>query len=460
LRGRDVVVAGEEYAARERARGFELSVAPLLRFCAHVESDDAWRLTVSHCHAVTEGWTLNTFLMELLDVYGQLRDGGEVAPYAAPSVRYADYIAAELTSLASADDRAFWQDVVGTHTPLRLPAAWADTDGDNTDRYWVQAPFGDLEDGLQRLAERAGASLKSVLLAAHLKVLSTVTTEDAFHTGVVYHGRLEAPDAERVLGMHLNTLPFPATRPTGTWQELVQRVFAQETEIWAHRRYPLPAIQRDSGETQRLITTLFDHQNFHQVDTDVVDTASTQDAGGNEFALSAIAAAGNINLGSTTQIVSRADMRRLASMYRRVLEAMAADPGGDAGAVYLPEGEEERLLGEWGATVEVPVGRRVHEVFAEQAARTPDHTAVTCGDQHLTYAELDARANRIAHHLISLGAGPETLVGLSLERGIDLIPSLLGVLKSGAAYLPLDPANPDERLATILEDAAAPILVT
>ncbi|WP_345017459.1 amino acid adenylation domain-containing protein, partial [Streptomyces shaanxiensis] len=462
LRGRDVAAAGEEFAARERARGFDLGAAPLMRICAHVESDDAWRLTVSHCHAVTEGWTLNTFLMELLDVYEQLADGGEVvASYEAPSVRYADYIAAELASLDSEDDRAFWQNVVGSHTALRLPTTWADANGDNGDRYWVQAPFGDLEDGLQQLAERAGASLKSVLLAAHLKVLSMLTAEEAFHTGVVYHGRLEAPDAERVLGMHLNTLPFPATRPSsGTWLAFVEKVFAQEADIWAHRRYPLPAIQRDSGETQRLVTTLFDHQNFHQVDTDVVDTASTQDAGGNEFALSAIAAGGNINLGSTTQVISREDMRRLASMYRRVLEAMAADPDGDAGAVYLPEGEQERLLGEWCATVELPVGRRVHEAFAEQAARTPDHTAVTCGDHRLTYAELDARANRLAHHLIGLGAGPDTLVGLSLERGIDLIPSLLGVLKSGAAYLPLDPANPDERLATILEDAAAPILVT
>ncbi|MGN9763518.1 non-ribosomal peptide synthetase, partial [Streptomyces sp. SD31] len=460
LRGRDVVVAGEEYAARERARGFELSAAPLLRFCAHVESDDAWRLTVSHCHAVTEGWTLNTFLMELLDVYGQLKDGGEVAPYAAPSVRYADYIAAELASLASADDRSFWQDVVGTHTPLRLPAAWADTDGTPEDFHWAQAPYADLEDSLQRLAERAGASLKSVLLAAHLKVLSTVTTEDAFHTGVVYHGRLEAPDAERVLGMHLNTLPFPATRPTGTWQELVQRVFAQETDIWAHRRYPLPAIQRDSGETQRLITTLFDHQNFHQVDRDAVDVDGGLGDGTNEFELSVVASGGRITLGAGTHVFGRDTLRRLADRYRRVLEAMAADPHGDAGDPCLPEEELTRLLVDWNTTVEVPVHHRVPDVFATHVAATPDAVAVTCGDLHLTYAELDERANRLAHHLIGLGAGPGTLVGVSLERDIDLIPTLLGVLKSGAAYLPLDPTNPVDRLAYVLDDAGAPLLIT
>ncbi|MGN9763516.1 amino acid adenylation domain-containing protein, partial [Streptomyces sp. SD31] len=451
---------GREFVIRERSEPFDLTTAPLLRFAVHMESDTAWRLTLSHCHAVTDGWTVNSLLTEVLDTYRRIQDGGATTDPAPLAVRYADFIAAELTALASADTRAFWSDVVAHAAPTVLPANWAAQDGSSAERHWTRVPFADLEPGLRHLATRAGASLKSVLLAAHLKVLSTLTTEDAFHTGVVYHGRLEAPDAERVLGMHLNTLPFPATRPSGTWLDLIEHVFAQEADIWAHRRYPLPVIQRDSGAGDRLLTILFDFQDFHQVDTEAVDVDANLGDGVNEFALSAIASGGHLNLGTTTDVVSRENVRRLASMYRRVLEAMAADPGGDAGAVYLPEGEEERLLGEWGATVEVPVGGRVHEVFAEQAARTPQRTAVVCGDLRLSYAEVDERANRLAHHLRELGAGPETLVGLSLERGIDLIPSLLGVLKSGAAYLPLDPANPDERLATILEDAAAPILVT
>ncbi|MEU4733435.1 condensation domain-containing protein, partial [Streptomyces sp. NPDC023588] len=400
LRGLDAAEQqriGAEFAEQERARGFELDSAPLLRIRAHIESDAAWRLTVSHCHAMTEGWTLNTLLMELVECYRHLRDGGELPAYEAPSVRYADFIAAELTALADEETQSFWQDVVSGHAPMRLPDTWADTNGSSEDRYWVQVPFGDLEQGLQRLAARAKTSLKSVLLAAHLKVLSMLSTEDAFHTGIVHHGRLEAPDADRVLGMHLNTLPFPATRASGTWATLVERVYAQETDLWAHRRYPLPAIQRASGETQRLIDTLFDHQNFHQVDTTVVDTASNQDAGGNEFALSAIAAGANINLGTTTNIVSRPNMTRLASMYRLVLEAMAADPDGDAGAAHLPAEELAKLLGEWGGVVEVPVERCVHEAFAEQAALTPGSVAVVCGDVSLTYAEVNERANRLAH---------------------------------------------------------------
>ncbi|MGN9763519.1 amino acid adenylation domain-containing protein, partial [Streptomyces sp. SD31] len=451
---------GRAYADEDRAAGFDLDSAPLLRIGVQLESDTAWRLTLSHCHAATEGWSYHSLLMEILDCYRDLRDGREPAAFEAPAVRYADFVAAELASLAGEDDRAFWQDVVRGHAPLTLPDTWADEDGGAVDHHRVYVPFADLAEGLGRLAARARTSLKSVLLAAHLKVLSTVTTEDAFHTGVVYHGRLEAPDAERVLGMHLNTLPFPADRPSGTWRELVERVYARETDIWAHRRYPLPAIQRDTGEAQRLISVLFEHQNFHQVDRDAVDMDAGLNSSPNEFALSVVSADGRFNLGTSTDVLGRDALRRLGDLYRRVLEAMAADPDGDATVVPLPQDELTRLLVDWNTADEQPVEPSVHEAFAAQAARTPDRTAVTCGDRHLTYAELDARANRLAHRLRDLGAGRGTVVAVLLDRDLDLMPTLLGVLKSGAAYVPLDPHNPDDRLVHILTDARAGILVS
>ncbi|MEV7022685.1 amino acid adenylation domain-containing protein, partial [Kitasatospora sp. NPDC093558] len=465
--------ARREFADSELAAGFELTTAPLMRIHALLEEESAWRLTVSHTHAITDGWTVNTLMMELATAYRLLRDGSELPGHPAPSVRYADYIAAELASLAKEEDRAFWQRITSGRAPLQLPDSWADETGSSTERCWQHVPFADLEAGLRRLAVRAKASLKSVLLAAHLKVLSSLTAEDVFHTGVVYHGRLEAPDAERVLGMHLNTVPFPATRPAGSWRQLVEQVYAREASIWAHRRYPLPAIQRDAGTTQRLVTTLFDHQNFHQVDAETVDTAAGLNEGGNEFALSAIAANGRITLGTTTAVISRTDLERLASMYRSVLEAMATDPEGSATTAHLPAGETERLLTAWtahtetGATEETgsteetgPTHRTIHEAFEAQVARTPHRTAISSGSRSLTYTEVNERANQLAHHLRTLGAGPETLVGLCLERDLDLIPTLLGILKSGAAYLPLDPINPDDRLGYLTTDARAGIVIT
>ncbi|MFF7591974.1 amino acid adenylation domain-containing protein, partial [Kitasatospora purpeofusca] len=456
----------EAYVTAERAAGFELTAAPLLRIAVHVEGEDAWRLTASHLHAVTDGWTLNSLLMELLEVYRAVRDGREPAAHEPPAVRYADYVAAELASLADPADQDFWLRVVDEHSPLTLPAAWAGEPADIAERHGTRVPYGDLEEGLRRLAAGARTSLKSVLLAAHLKVLGGLTTEESFHTGVVHHGRLEAPGADRVLGMHLNTLPFPADRGARTWHELVERVYRQEAEVWSHRRYPLPAIQRatgaaaGSGGSGRLITVLFDHQNFHQVDTGAVDVDAGLGDGATEFPLTAVAGGGWLTLNTTTGVLGREELARLAAMYRSVLEAMAADPFGDAVAVHLPAGERERLLALGTATAHRPVRGTLHEAFAAQAARTPDAVALTGGGTELTYRELNERANRLAHRLVALGAGPDAVVGVSLERDEDLVPTLLGVLKSGAAYLPLDPANPVERLGYMLADARSPILVS
>ncbi|WP_037821145.1 non-ribosomal peptide synthetase, partial [Streptomyces sp. NRRL B-3229] len=448
-----------EYATAERAGWFELTDAPLLRVAVHLESDEAWRVTFSHCHAVTDGWTVNSLLVELLDVYRALREGRDLPGYEAPAVRYADFVAAEQLSLADSGDQEFWQGVVGGYAPLTLPGAWASDESPGRPVH-VRVPFADLEEGLRRLAGEAKTSLKSVLLAAHLRVLGMLTAEDAFHTGVVYHGRLEAPGADRVLGMHLNTLPFPSAKGAGTWRELVQQVYRQETEIWSRRRYPLPAIRRAAGAGGELLSVLFDYQNFHQRDRDTEAVDNGLRDGGNEFALTAIARDGAFNLNASSTVLGEESLDRLGGMYRAVLESMAADADGDARGSFLSGTERALLLGDWNAAVELPVDSCVHEIFGEQAARTPDAVALTFEDARLTYRELDERANRIAHHLIASGAGPETIVGVSLERGLDVIPVLLGVLKSGAAYLPLDPVNPAERLAYMLADAGASLLVS
>ncbi|MFJ8432086.1 amino acid adenylation domain-containing protein [Kitasatospora sp. NPDC094019] len=451
--------SAREFVESEHRAGFDMTAAPLLRFTVHVEADDAWRLTVGYQHAVADGWSLNSLLMELLDCYRSLRDGGEPAAHAEPSVRFADFIAAEQSSLTDPGDQSFWQDVLDRHAPAAVPASWADPSAE-VRNHGVRVPYGDLEEGLRSLAASARTSLKSVFLAAHLNVLSMLSMEESFHTGVVYHGRLEAPGADRVLGMHLNTLPFPASRGARTWRELVEGVYRQETEIWAHRRYPLPAIQRAAGNSRELLTILFEYLDFHQVDTDTVDVSATMGDGSNEFALTAIASGGAFSLLSSTEVVSGENLGRLGGMYRSVLEAMAGDPDGAADVVFLSDAERSLLDG-WasGGSVERPAGT-VLELFEAQAVAMPEAVAVVAGDVRLSYREVEERANQVAHHLIAAGAVADSLVGVCLERGPELVPVLLGIWKAGAAYLPLDPTLPAERRAFILDDTQARILVT
>ncbi|MEU0076254.1 amino acid adenylation domain-containing protein, partial [Streptomyces sp. NPDC006332] len=448
------------FVATERRQVFDLTAAPLLRVSAHLESDEAWWLGLTESHVLLEGWSVNSLYSELLEVYGSLRDGARPEPHQAPPVRFADAIAAELRALESKEDRAYWRDVVTEHTKFVLPAGWHGDLSAPAEPVGTAFRLNDLEPGLRALASAAQASMKSVLLAAHLKVMSQLTDEDAFHTGVVHHTRPEAPGADRVLGMHLNTLPFPADRSARTWRELVQQVFAREMANWSHRHFPMPAIQRETGSGSRLVDVFFNYLDFHQVDGELVDESAEMGENPNEFSLAVTAISGVLGVRGDSHVISHANIERLVAMYRAVLESMAADAEGDARAVYLPAGERETVLGAVPSDPSAAVERCVHEIFAERAAATPDAVAVIAGDVELTYAELDARANRLAHHLRDLGVGPESLVGVCLERGPDLMPTLLGVLKAGAGYLPLDPANPAERLGFVLADAGARVVVT
>ncbi|MFE7389852.1 amino acid adenylation domain-containing protein [Streptomyces sp. NPDC057582] len=453
--------AVEAYAASERAAVFDITRAPLMRIGALLETDRSWRLTFTQCHAITEGWTFHSLVMEILDTYRTLRDGNRPATVEPPAVRYADFIAAEQRALQSADDRAYWHDLVARHPKFTLPAAWADTTVPRAD-YQIHVPHRDLEPGLRALAAEAGVSLKSVLHAAHLKVMSMLTDEPTFFTGLVYSARPELEGADRVYGMQLNSLPFPFERTAATWRELVRQTFDREVEQWQYRRYPMPAIQREAGDGQRLIDVLFTFQDFDQMDTDLIDTDAGEGDDSTEFALGVPTTPGYFTLRTHTHALSRHHADRLAGMYRAVLEAMVADSDGDARATCLPPGERELLLDTWnGAPLTLAAGDGcVHEVFESWAARTPEAIAVSHGDERLSYAEVNTRANRLAHQLRALGAGPESVVGVLLEPDIDLLPALLGVMKSGAAYLPLDPTQPTGRLAYMLSDAGGPLVVT
>ncbi|MFF8732881.1 condensation domain-containing protein, partial [Streptomyces sp. NPDC015171] len=360
--------AVREFSARERADLFDLERAPLLRMTAHVE-DDGWRLGLTVCHAITEGWSHRALLMELLDEYRRVRDGGEPSEAPTPPVRYADFVAAELRSLESEPDRAYWRQVTSGYARFSLPSAWA---GDRTaerERYRVAVQLGPYESGLRALAARARVSVKSVLLAAHLKVLSLLTEESRFHSGLVFSARPEAPGADRVYGMYLNTLPFAFDVDRDrTWEELVREVFAHEAGMWEHRRHPMPAIQHDAG-VERLLDVRFSYQDFDHVDTERVDLADSSGEGATEFDLAVSAVSGYLLMATHTHALSRENADRLTALYAAVLAAMTVDPVGDARVVPLPAEELERQLVTWNDTAHEAETASVLQLFEAQAAR-------------------------------------------------------------------------------------------
>ncbi|MEV7770213.1 amino acid adenylation domain-containing protein [Kitasatospora sp. NPDC086791] len=453
----------EEFTTRTRRTPFDIGRAPMLRFHVHQTADDRWTFSFIECHAILDGWSHHSLIDEVMRDYRAIRDGRAPADDAGQrhTVRYADHVALERRSLAGTEDRAFWQQRVADFERVVLPPSWAADPAAGERPYQVTVPFHDLEPALRELAAAGGVPLKSVLFAAHLKAMAVISGSRRFHSGLVFNGRLETEGGELVRGMHLNTVPLGVELTGGTWRELVGQVFAAEVAAWPHRRFPLPEMQRAWGDGTPLVEVSFTYLDFHVLDDRRIESGKVVDVSPNEFALDASTFPGVFVLYGRPERISRANGERLAGLYRRILEAMAADPLGDSGIDALAA-EERELLDRFatGPGTVVP-DACVHELFERQAARTPHAAALHRADgSTVDYAELNARANRIARRLRGLGVGPESKVGVLLRRGPDLVAALLAVLKAGAAYLPLDPAHPARRLAGVLTETGAAAVLT
>ncbi|MET8123978.1 condensation domain-containing protein, partial [Micromonospora sp. NPDC005291] len=330
------------YVDAERARPFDAEhPAPLLRVSAHVGTNGGWWLTVAISHLVTGGWDLNTLLAELLSCYERRCVG--MAPEAPEpiAVRYADFVAGERAALASADDEAYWRKIISDHARFTPPTGWGEKSATPGTVLRHRISYQDLDPRIRALASALEVSPKAVLHAAHLKVMSQLTDERRFHTGLVCDARPEVRGAERVHGMYINVLPFGHERGVGSWRDLVRSVFDGEVELWPHRRFPLPAVRRLTGADVHPIDVVFDYTEFRRANTDSeeqVGFEAVAGEGGTEFALQVTAASGFLDLVADARVFGSAGLVRLAGMFRVVLESMVADPGGDSRVVCVPSG--------------------------------------------------------------------------------------------------------------------------
>ncbi|RLK09870.1 amino acid adenylation domain-containing protein [Micromonospora sp. M71_S20] len=441
----------------ERVRPFDITTAPLLRYHVHQLGDSEWRLTHSESHAILDGWSHTSTVAMLISLYRTLRRDERPDLPPPPAVRFADLVARERESLASATDRGFWAAIVAGSDRLELPPEWGT--GSDAPATVIEVPWADLRPALRRLSAAAGTSLKSVLHAAHLKVMSIVTGRQRFFSGLLCNGRPERLRGDEVFGMYLNTVPFAADTSARTWRALVQAVFAGEARLWPHRRYPLPTMQRQWGNGTPLLRVGFSYLDFHVLDGPAESVEMVDDFSPSSVGLDVWTFPGVLRLGARPADIDRPYLELLARTYRHVLEAMAADPDGDTD-VGLSAADRA-----WAVEANQPVERFpaepfVHDLVVARAAAAPAAVALRHGDATLTYGQLDDRSDRLAARLAELGVRADTVVGIHLPRGIDLIVAMLAVLKAGGAYLPLDPAYPAERVGDMIRDAAPVVVLT
>ena len=418
-----------DHAARERRSPMDLAHPPLIRVFAHTaDGTRDWWLTITECHPVLEGWSFHSMLMEILTGYRAIRAGHTPLEQAPVAVRYADYVAAEAAARVSEEDRAFWRAAVSGRADAVPPEAWRDDPGAPRERYQHLVNFRDLEDDLRRLAADTRTSMKAVLLAAHMKVMSMVTAREDFFTGLVCDARPEVAGAERVLGMYLNTVPFAMPAGANTWGELVRAVYDALTGLWPHRVFPLQAIQQEFAHRGRLLEVFFNYLDFHQVDEELVDGDQTLNDNDNEFALHVFTTTGVLKFNTTNHCLSRAAADRLAAIYRTVLAEMSLGPDGDATGACLPATERAT-----GTTATTPAPVTVLESFLATAAERPAAPAIRKHGKEISYGQLHGRAMAAADRLRHRGTGHGDVVVLAGRLDLDAVADLLGAWLVGAA---------------------------
>jgi amino acid adenylation domain-containing protein/non-ribosomal peptide synthase protein (TIGR01720 family) len=462
------------FAREEAARPFDVECAPLLRVHVHRRSAEAFQLSLSFHHAILDGWSVATLLTELFTEYAR-RLGYAVPPLPAPPVSaFRDYVALERRVLEDEGERGFWRDYVAGARPTLLPRQ-PDAPQSGPERslprrvqtFEVPIAAGTSK-RLEELAIELGAPLRTMLIAAHMRALGVICGESDVVTGLVTNGRLEQQDGERVLGLFLGTLPFRIRVATDSWRELVKQVHEVEKQTESHRRFPLAEIQRLAG--QSLFETDFNFVNFHVLERVLGMHDDFQALGGRGFEETGFTLAVNFSLSvQDKSLTGRLDLdtsvvpaklaEGYARIYGRALESLAHHAGDrEPAATLLDRAEHDALIAVGrGRVAAVPAC--LHDLVGRQIARTPDSVAVIAGEQSLTFAGLDWRANQLAHALLERGVLRDSVVGVCTSSSCDRVVALLAVLRAGAAYLPLEPDPPRERLAAMLADAGVSVIV-
>ncbi|MFF2199336.1 amino acid adenylation domain-containing protein [Streptomyces sp. NPDC058145] len=460
------------WRAAEKARPFDLGTAPLLRVHAQVVSGTAFWLHLSFHHAILDGWSLSLLTSSLLSEYDRALSGH------APRVpqlgtRFRDYVLLERKALADGAARDYWARLLEDTEVLELPR-WGGggrtgAAAERSARVHRVAFGAELTERIKGFAADSRVATKAALYAAHAAVVARLSGQRRVLTGRVANCRPETADGERVIGLFLNSTPLVVDTDGTSWRDLARQVHRAEGEALVHRRYPLVQMQRDLNR-DTLFETLVDYRAMRSYggmslthltvdETDFFEQTNLSFTAN----FGADPGTGELGLGINHNAAefSAEQMEAIGGYYTAALRAMVEDPGASvSGTPLLTAAETTRQLREWnGTAAELPLDRPLPALLAETAARHPDRVALRAGDRELTYAELYRRVNRLARRLREQGVGPGVIVGVCMRRSADLITALLAVLSAGGAYLPLDPEYPADRLAYMLADAQAPVVL-
>jgi amino acid adenylation domain-containing protein len=476
IRGHEWVEEEAAYRADAFARRtFAVARGETFRAALLRVADDERRLLVGAHHLAADGWSLSLLLRELSACYAARAAGAEPS-LPPPALRFRDWAAWRAGPGAPPLERAeaFWRaELAGAPAALNLPPDRARPPAQTWDGAKVPFEIGPaLTAGVRALARREGVTPYAVLAAAFALVLARRGGDDDVLVGTPLANR-PRPELEGVVGLFAAVLPLRvrlADDPTGA--ALLRRVHLASLAVAEHAAMPfdrlveIAGVRRDAGRPPLVQAVLaFMDAASSSLSFPGVESAPLHTDGGTSiFDLTVqVEDAGERMTGSVqyaTQVYDEMTARGIARHLRSLLAALAADPALPVSRLALADEEEVRAARAWSDGGPPPaLDDCIHTLFERQAAATPHAVAVATAAGETTYAELDARANRIAHALRARGVGPEARVGVCMRRTPALLAVLLGVMKAGGAYVPMDPAHPPARKAAVLRMAGAALVV-
>ncbi len=454
----------------ERQKGLILTEAPLVRLTLIRRANDTYAFVCAFHHLLLDGWSLSLALQDLFSRYRALSQGTELSTPPAPPFRaYLEWLASRDSS---ASERFWKQELEGFDTPTPLGIERSAPRGSNghAERQVALSPSATSE--LREFAQKQRLTLNTVVQGLWAILVSRYSGSDDVVFGATVAGRpAELPGAESMVGLFINTVPFRARiSPKSPFSSWLTGLQGKSASLREHEHTPLVRIQALSELPSgvALFNHIFVFENY-PVDTSLRDSGllSVSDVKLIEhtnYPITVAAQPGEqfrITVSFDRARVDGLAVERLLAHFLCLLQSALSAPNALIGELeHLPPFERDTLLRQWNSTqTPYPRDRTLIDLFEDQAASSPNATAIVLGESRLAYTELNALANRLARHLQALGAGPERLVGLCAERSLEMVVGVLGILKAGAAYVPLDPTYPKDRLASMLEDARISALV-
>ncbi|HCK4663103.1 TPA: pyoverdine non-ribosomal peptide synthetase PvdD, partial [Pseudomonas aeruginosa] len=460
---------------------FDLERGPLLRVnLLQLAEDDHVLVLVQH-HIVSDGWSMQVMVEELVQLYAAYSRGLEVALPALP-IQYADYALWQRSWMEAGEKErqlAYWTGLLGGEQPvLELP--FDRPRPARQSHRGAQLGFElsrELVEAVRALAQREGASSFMLLLASFQALLYRYSGQADIRVGVPIANRNRV-ETERLIGFFVNTQVLKADLDGRMgFDELLAQARQRALEAQAHQDLPfeqlVEALQPERNASHNpLFQVLFNHQSEIRSVTPEVQLEDLRleglawDGQTAQFDLTLDIQEDENGIWASfdyaTDLFDASTVERLAGHWRNLLRGIVANPRQRLGELPLLDAPERRqTLSEWNpAQRECAVQGTLQQRFEEQVRQRPQAVALILDEQRLSYGELNARANRLAHCLIARGVGADVPVGLALERSLDMLVGLLAILKAGGAYLPLDPAAPEERLAHILDDSGVRLLLT